>query len=270
MIKNNLFTSILSLCEKHEVWYQIFKAGEVVIDNTTNHNLYVFAEGFFSVWSDSIFGWSHQVWEIEAPSIIGEGIFFGAFKKPVRIMTEQDGKVYILNENEIADIAEDNHHFYEILMRACLAVTTERIREANTERTLWYALVDALETQSYGNIPALLTILKDTFNLEDVIWVERHEILQDVFAIKYKYSHGSNPVNERVVIPGWDAKKPYYLSDFIPDKYTHVYPLCSRDEYFGYLLLVTNNDRIPGYISRIIVDMIPNCIRIVESGWKGR
>ena len=86
-------------------------------------------------------------------------------------------------------------------MRTCLAVANERIHEANIERTLGYALVDALETQSFGNVHKLLTVLKDTFSLSDVIWIERHEVLSDVFSIKYRESHGNTPVNERIILP---------------------------------------------------------------------
>ena len=101
-------------------------------------------------------------------------------------------------------------------MRSCLAVTNERIQEANTERTLGYALVDALETHSIGNIHTLLTILKDTFSLADVVWIERHQILQDVFAIKYRESHGSSPVNERIDLPNRRSRVPYKILDFAP------------------------------------------------------
>lgn len=73
-------------------------------------------------------------------------------------------------------------------MRFCLSVASERIQEANTERTLGYVLIDALETQSFGNIHTLLTILKNTFSVTDVVWIERHEVLTDIFAIKYRES----------------------------------------------------------------------------------
>ena len=73
-------------------------------------------------------------------------------------------------------------------MRACLSTTNERIKEANTERSIGYALVDALETNTFGNIPTLLSTLKNTFSLTDVLWIERHEVLPDLFALKYRES----------------------------------------------------------------------------------
>lgn len=112
-------------------------------------------------------------------------------------------------------------------MRTCLVVANERIHEANTERTLGYALVDALETHSFGNIHKLLTILKDTFSLTDVIWVERHEILRDIFSIRYRESHGNMPVNERIFLPEGDSSEPYIIPDFFSEGNAHIYPLVS-------------------------------------------
>lgn len=268
MIKKNLFTSVLSLCEKYHIESRKYHTGDIVIDHESNHNLYVFASWWYTVWSESAFWWMHQVGEVDSPSVIGEGIFYGAFKKPIRVVTEQPWTVYILTEKTIALIAKENIRFYEILMRSCLAVTNERIQEANTERTLGYALVDALETHSIGNIHTLLTVLKDTFSLSDVMWIERHEILSDIFAVKYRESHGNIPVNERIDLLNRKSKVPYTLPEFIPGKFAHVYPLLSWSEYFGYIIFLSPKERLPGYVTRIIIDMIPNCIRIIESGWK--
>lgn len=76
MIKKNLFSTILSLCKKYEIESREFHTGDIVLDNESNHNLYIFATGFYSVWSQSAFGGIHQVGEVDAPSVIGEGIFF--------------------------------------------------------------------------------------------------------------------------------------------------------------------------------------------------
>jgi hypothetical protein len=165
-------------------------------------------------------------------------------------------------------IAKENDRFYEMLMRSCLAVTNERIQEANTERTLGYALVDALETHTIGNIYTLLSILKKTFSLTDVVWIERHEVLHDIFAVKYRESHGNTLVNEKIDVPNRTSLEPYVIPDFLAPGFSHVYPLLSGKEYFGYLIFLSREDRLPGYVSRIIIDMIPNCIRIIESGWK--
>lgn len=96
--------------------------------------------------------------------------------------------MYVLSEKMIGAISKENNQFHEILMRACLVVTNERINEANTERTIAYTLVDALENHTYGTIPTLLTTLKNTFSFQDVIWIERHEVLADIFSIRYQES----------------------------------------------------------------------------------
>lgn len=103
----------------------------------------------------------------------------------------------------------------EVLMRSCLAVTNERIIEANTERSISYSLMDALEHHSFGSIPTLLTILKDTFSLKDIIWIERHEILHDIFSLKYRESQGSNPIHERITLPQGNSEAPYVLPEFL-------------------------------------------------------
>lgn len=55
MIKKNLFTSILSLCEKYHIESRTYHTGDIVIDNESNHNLYVFSSGWYTVWSESVF-----------------------------------------------------------------------------------------------------------------------------------------------------------------------------------------------------------------------
>jgi hypothetical protein len=212
----------------------------------------------------------HQVGEVDAPSIMGEGVFFGSFKKPVRVVTEEAGIVYMLTEKMIGTIHRENPRFIELLMRSCLAVTNERILEANTERTLGYSLLDALETWSLTNIPTLLTTLKTTFGITDVLWIERHEILHDIFSVRYRDSQGISPVNERISLPNGDSHEPYTLPDFLSKGYAHIYPLVSQKECFGYLVYISHQKRLPWYITRITLDMIPNCIRIIESGWKNK
>jgi hypothetical protein len=103
----------------------------------------------------------------------------------------------------------------EVLMRSSLAVTNERIVEANTERSISYSLMDALEHHSFGSIPKLLTILKETFSLQDVIWIERHEILHDIFSLKYRESTGTQPINERITLPQGNSDEPYTLPEFL-------------------------------------------------------
>jgi flavorubredoxin len=77
-------------------------------------------------------------------------------------------------------------HFREMLMRACLASTNIRIREANMERTIDYTLVDTIESDVSHSIPKMLENLKKTFSVPEILWVERHEILKNVFSLRYR------------------------------------------------------------------------------------
>lgn len=267
MLRKNLFTSLLALISKSWVESREYIEWDIVIDHESNHNLYLFESGWYTVWAVSPFGGLHEIGEIDAPSILGEGVFFGSFKKPVKVVTKSWGKVYILTEKDIARLGRENIGFHETLMRACLAVTNERIREANMERTIGYALVDGLETGHFRTIPTLLSTLKNTFSLTDVIWIERHEVLQDIFSIRFRETSGTFMINERLRHPlevtGYAVEKWLFWTG-----YAHIFALESRGECYGYLIYTTEEERISGYIRRITVDMIPNCIRLIEAGWK--
>jgi CRP-like cAMP-binding protein len=270
MLKKSLFTSLISIAREHSVEMRPYRRSDIVIDHISDHNLYLFTKGWYTVSSISALWGVHEVGEIESPSMIGEGVFFGAFQKPVKIVCQSDeGEVYILSEKKIAEIAKKNTSFHEVLMRTCLAVTNERINEANTERTLGYTLVDALEKETFDSIPALMTTLRNTFELMDVLWIERHEVLKDIFAIKYRESAGNIPVNLQIDLDV-TQKTPYTLRDQFDAPYAHIYPMISREECFGYLIYTTDDDHLAGYISRITLDMVPNCIRIIEAGWKSK
>lgn len=77
-------------------------------------------------------------------------------------------------------------HFREMLMRACLSTTNDRIREANIERTLNYTLTDTIESDPTRSIPKMLETLQKIFTLPEVLWIERHEILEDIYSLKYR------------------------------------------------------------------------------------
>lgn len=270
MLKKPLFASLLSVCKSTWVEKRTYKKGEAVIDHISDHNIYIFSEGWYTVSSLSLLGWVHEVGEIESPSMIGEWVFFWAFKKPVKIVCETDhGEVYILSEKTIGTISKENEKFHEILMRSCLAVTNERIGEANIERTIWYTLVDALENKTFGTIPALLATLKKTFSLSDTLWIERHEVLHDIFSLRFRESSGSLMINERIqnlIVSSWYTTEKWLFGD----GYAHIFPFESQGERYGYLIYMTASPRLSGYIRRITLDMVPNCIRIIESGWKSR
>jgi hypothetical protein len=269
MLKKSLFTSLLNICKEYSVEKRVYNKWESVIDHISDHNIYIFSTGWYTVSSLSLLGWIHEVGEIEPPSMVGEWVFFGAFKKPIKIVCESDdgGEVFVLSEKTIGRISKENDKFHEILMRACLAVTNERINEANTERTIAYTLVDALENNTFGTIPALLTTLKNTFSLVDVLWIERHEVLTDIYSIRFQESYGNTPVNARISF-NKHQKEPFVDENLVDTGFSHVFPLVSRNECYGYLVYVTENERIPGYIARITLDTVPNCIRIIESSWK--
>jgi hypothetical protein len=268
MLKKTLFTSLISLCREADVERRLYKKDDIVIDHISDHNIYVFTQGWYTVSSISALGGIHEVGEIESPSMIGEWVFFWAFKKPVKIVCQSnEWEVYVLSEKKIGAIARDNHDFHEILMRCCLAVTNERINEANTERTLGYTLVDALEKWTFDTIPWLLSTLKTTFSLTDILWVERHQVLHDVYALRYRETRGNTPVNERIILDK-HKKEPYTQEDIYESPYAHIYPLISRDVCYGYLIYTSDHEHLPGYVTRITLDMAPNCIRIIEAGWK--
>ena len=101
-------------------------------------------------------------------------------------MAESHGIAFILDEKNISHMTSLYPHFREMLMRACLATTNDRIREANIERTIDYTLTDVIESDPTRSIPRMLEILKKTFSVPEIFWIERHEILHDVFSLRYR------------------------------------------------------------------------------------
>lgn len=106
-------------------------------------------------------------------------------------------------------------HFREMLMRACLASTNDRIREANMERTIDYTLSDTIESDTSRSIPKMLETLKKIFGVPDIFWIERHQILKDVYAIKYRSNQGVVPVNERVEMSKYKEKRYTHEAGFL-------------------------------------------------------
>lgn len=153
-------------------------------------------------------------------------------------------------------------------MRACLATSNERIREANIERTIDYTLTDALEADETKSIPKMLEILRKIFSLPELIWIERHEILEDVYSIRYRTQSGSLPVHEKIDMKKYEGVAYIYESSFLDIKHAHIFPLTSRGENYGFLIYASKNPRLAGYIHRITLDIIPHCIRIIEENWK--
>lgn len=105
--------------------------------------------------------------------------------------------------------------FRELLMRACLASANERIHEANMERTIDYTLADALETDRNQSIPKMLETLKKIFHVPDIIWIERHQILTDIYAVRYRSNMGVTPVNEKINMMKYTNQKYFHESGFL-------------------------------------------------------
>lgn len=269
MLKKSFFTTLIANCEEQQLEKHFFRKWDTVLDYAHDHNIYVFVSGRYTISVVSALGTWHEIGELQSPNIIGEWVFFGTFRKQVRIRCDEEWYIYTLDEKVISSICKKHPLFRENLMRACLAVANERLSEANVERILAYGLSDALESNSFGTIPKLLSTLRDTFSLEDVLWIERHEVLQDIFAIRYRASLDNNLVNERVADIQKDHE-PYMRENWLWDGYFHVFPFISSGECFGYLVYQSEDSHLAGYISRITVDIIPNCIRIIESGWKSK
>lgn len=159
-------------------------------------------------------------------------------------------------------------HFREMLMRACLSTTNDRIYEANIERTIDYTLADVIESDPARSIPKMLGTLKKIFSIPEIFWIERHEILEDVYSLKYRSSMGNTPVNEKIDMSKYREEKYSHATGFLGESHAHIFSLSSRGENYGFLVYVTDNSRLPGYVKRITSDIVPNCIRIIEETWK--
>lgn len=153
-------------------------------------------------------------------------------------------------------------------MRACLATTNDRVREANIERTINYTLSDVIESDTYKSIPKMLETLKKTFSVPEIFWIERHEILHDVYSLRYRSNLGVIPVNEKVNMKKFIGEKYIHETVFLGEAHAHIFGLSSRGECYGFMVYITENSRLPGYVKRITTDLVPNCIRIIEESWK--
>ena len=183
-------------------------------------------------------------------------------------MAESHGIAFILDEKNISHMTSLYPHFREMLMRACLATTNDRIREANIERTINYTLTDVIESDPTRSIPRMLEILKKTFSVPEIFWIERHEILHDIFSLKYRSNHGVIPVNEKIDMRKYMDLKYIHETGFLGEGHAHIFPLSSRGECYGFLIYISEQSRLPGYVKRITTDIVPNCIRIIEESWK--
>ncbi len=72
MLQKSLYASLLSISEAHNIEKRIYKPGDIVLDHESNHILYLFASGWYTVWSESPFGTLHEVGQVDAPSTVGE------------------------------------------------------------------------------------------------------------------------------------------------------------------------------------------------------
>lgn len=268
MLKKSLYTSLLTQCAKNNIPKKEYHSGDIVVDHETNHFLYLFGDGWYTAFSESPFGTIHEVGEIDAPSTLGEGVFFWSYQKPIKVIAKSEWYAYLLDEKNIEKMTNSYPDFRENLMRACLATANERIREANIERTLDYTLIDTIESDTTRSIPKMLKILQDTFSLPEVLWIERHEILENVYSLRYRSTLGIVPVNERIDMEHYEQESYFHETDFLGTKHAHIFRLTSRENNYGFLVYASESPRIAGYIKRITADIIPNCIRIIEENWK--
>lgn len=70
MIKKALYTSLLSQCATNNIEKKEYSPGDIVLDHETSDILYLFADGWYTAWSESPFGTIHEVGEIDAPSTL--------------------------------------------------------------------------------------------------------------------------------------------------------------------------------------------------------
>ncbi len=211
----------------------------------------------------------HEVGDIEAPNVIGESIFFEQYNKPVKVTAKTAGELYKLHPQKIEELDRTHPQFREKLMQACLISTNTRLREANLERTLDYALSDYFEKHITEGVAPCLKLLKKTFHLKDVIWIERHKILKDVYAIKHIASNGEVPINERIDIEKELVGDLRSMENFpygIP--YTSLFPIASLGTTYGYIGLVHNGKNMSSYIERIMYRLQPIFVRMIETFWE--
>ncbi len=264
-----LFDTISEICTSEACEVYTFEPGDIVVDHENNPYLFFITEGYYIVEFLSPFDTMHEVGDIEAPNIIGESIFFEQYHKPVKVTAKTPGKLYKLHAQKIQEINEKHPGFREKLMQASLISTNTRLREANLERTLDYALSDYFEKHINEGVVPCLKLLKKTFHLKDVIWIERHKILKDVYAIKYIASNGDEPINERIDIEKELTENLHSMETFpygIP--YTSLFPIESLGTTYGYIGLVHSAKNMSTYIERIMYRLQPIFIRMIETFWE--
>lgn len=72
MLQKSIYSSLLSLSEANNIEKKNYRPGDIVLDHESSHILYLFATGWYTVWSESPFGTMHEVGQIDAPSTLGE------------------------------------------------------------------------------------------------------------------------------------------------------------------------------------------------------
>ncbi len=261
---------ILTYCQKHLPPVQYFP-GDIVIDYETNPYLYIFESGNYSVKAHLLQGDNYEIGNIAAPDIIGEGILIGHDHKAVRIESIDGGIAYRLTREDVEAASKKNASFYKDLTTICLFSSNKRIGEANIERMLLYTMDEYIENHDQKNIIPLLQSMKELFSMEAVYWIERHEILENVFAIRYS-SENNLPINELINMKPFQGKEGTCVREFDGRAgCTFIFPIQDDEEVYGYLALYHSaKESIPGYIGRIFHHMDSLFIGVIEHEWKKR
>ncbi len=67
--------------------------------------------------------------------------------------------------------------------------------ESNIERMLLYTMSNYLETHTRNILP-LLTSMKQLFSIHEVLWIERHEVLEELYILRHS-SESPTPINTK-------------------------------------------------------------------------
>lgn len=263
-------THILDYCKKNLTPVN-YLPGEVIVDHAYSPYLYIFESGNFSVKTRLLQWANYEIGNIHAPDIMGEWILFGHEMKAVRVESIDSGVVYQITKEDIDKISLIDANFYRDLTTVCLLSSNSRINEANIERMLLYTMGEYLEDHEQKNVIPLLQSMKHLFDMNSIYWIERHEILEDVFAIRYS-SENIYPINELIDMKPYKDKEWICIRGFEwENNCTFIFSIRDTEKIYGYIAIShAESEKIPWYIARIFHHMNSLFIGVIEKEWKKR
>lgn len=183
----------------------------------------------------------------------------------------EEGIVYRMTKKDIDKASKKDPLFVEYLTTTCLLSSNNRVSEANTERMLLYTMSEYLEDVEQRSILPLLRSMKQLFSMHSVFWIERHPILEDVFAVRYS-SESIYPINNRVNMDQYKSMEGICIRNFEGESgCTFIFPISTKEAVYGYIgLSHPERETIPGYVGRIFRHMNPLFIQVIEREWKKR